>query len=180
MESIMFGYRRGCFLRFFSAAVYHPARRGAWRLRTEPFDYRNAQHSGALLLRGGEWYSRSWASLAGDLELCCPTSDPDLPNPITAHARISWWPARATFTWLDGGMGFQKLSARPLENSPSEWITVPYDDTVFSQDIRHRFPRAFLTEPIHCPPKPTETTAPNSDTAKSTPPITVTEENPRK
>ena len=161
------------FAPFFSVTVYQPSRRGAWRLRTEPFDYRNAQHSGALIPRDGEWFSRSWINLEGDLSLACPTSDPDLPTLITARARLSWWPAHATFTWLDGGEGFQKLSARPPEEKRSEWISVEYDDTVFDQDTRDRFPRAFTT-PTPCPPKPVETPV-QAPSDKSDPPITVTE-----
>ena len=158
------------FAPFFSVTVYQPARRGAWRLRTPPFDYRNAQHSGALIPRDGEWYTRSWINLEGDLSLACPTSDPDLPTLITARARLSWWPAHATVTWLDGGEGFQKLSARPPEEKRSEWISVEYDDTVFDQDTRDRFPRAF-TAPTPCPSKPLGT-ANQAPPNKSDPPIT--------
>ena len=155
---------------FFSVTVYQPARRGAWRLRTPPFDYRNAQHSGALMPRDGEWYSRSWINLEGDLSLMCPTSDPDLPTLITARSRLSWWPVHATVTWLGGGEGFQKLPARPPEEKRIEWISAEYDDAVFDQDTRNRFPRAF-TAPTPRPPKPlgTATQAPPD---KSDPPIT--------
>ena len=40
------------FAPFLSVTAYQLARRGAWGLRTEPFDYRAAQNSGALLPRG--------------------------------------------------------------------------------------------------------------------------------
>ena len=176
----------------FSCTVYSPSRRGAWRLQTEPFDYRAAQHSGALVPRGGEWYSRSWVNLFGDLSLICPAPpDTDLPDPISCHARLSWWPAHATFTWLDGGRGFQKLSARPDEDSASEWISVPYDESVFTDEIRARFPGAF-TDPIPVPSRPTDTapgtesaaktgnvdTAPTAKAPKESPPIPVTEAKP--
>ena len=159
------------FAPFFSVTVFQPNRRQAWRLRTEPFDYRNAQHSGALVPRDGEWYTRSAVSLEGDMELVCPTSDTDLPSLISVRAKLSWWPAHATFTWLDGGSGFQKLSARPPEECKSEWISVAYDDTVFTDEDRKRFPRAFLTQPIPAPPRPDPTPAANAPTA----PIPVTE-----
>ena len=176
----------------FSCTVYSPSRRGAWRLQTEPFDYRAAQHSGALVPRGGEWYSRSWVNLFGDLSLICPAPpDTDIPDPISCHARLSWWPAHATFTWLDGGRGFQKLSARPDEDTASEWISVPYDESVFTEEVRARYPGAF-TEPVPVPPCPsvtvpvTVTTAPTAKsvtepsvtTPQDTPPITVTEAKP--
>ena len=161
----------------FSCTVYSPSRRGAWRLQTEPFDYRAAQHSGALVPRGGEWYSRSWTNLFGDLALICPVPpDTDLPNPISCHARLSWWPAHATFTWLDGGHGFQKISARPEEDTASEWISVPYDDTVFTAEMRNRYPGAF-TAPVPVPLRPSEPapgTEPSVATQVDNPPITVT------
>ena len=83
---------------------------------TQPFDFRNTQHSGELIPRDGELYSRPWVNLEGDFPLICPTPDIDLPTVITARARLSWWPAHATFAWLDGG-GFQKLPARPPEEN---------------------------------------------------------------
>ena len=168
------------FAPFLCVTVYQPHRRAAWRLKTEPFDYRHAQHSGALIPTGGEWYSRSWVALEGDLELICPDGDPDMPRLISARIKISWWPAHVTLTWLDGGSGFQKLSARPQENDPSTWITVPYDDTVFTDQMRRDFPRAFLTQPEPCPPRPSDT-APKTDTEPpKTPPIPVTVETSQK
>ena len=108
MGSGMTGSARGFFAPFFSVAVYQPYRRQAWRLVTEPFDYRRAQHSGALVPRDGEWFPRSDTRLRGDLDLRIPSSDTDLPDPITVRARISWWPAHVTLTWLYGGRGYQK------------------------------------------------------------------------
>ena len=165
----------------FSCTVFSPSRRRAWRLQTEPFDYRAAQHSGALVPRGGEWYSRSWINLFGDLSLILPTPpDTDIPDPITCRARLSWWPAHATFTWLDGSRGFQKISARPEEDTASEWIPVAYDEDVFTDEIRARYPRAF-TEPTPVPLRPVDTaasTAPSASTPQESPPITVTEAKP--
>ena len=72
------------FCPLFSRTVYCPSRRGAWRLQTEPFDYRAAQHSGALVPRSGPWFSRSWVNLVGDLALLSPAPpDTDIPDPIT-------------------------------------------------------------------------------------------------
>ena len=162
------------FAPFFSVTVFQPHRRQAWRLCTEPFDYRHAQHSGALIPSGGEWYSRSWVALEGDLDLVCPDGDPDLPRLISARVKISWWPAHVTLTWLDGGSGFQKLSARPVENDPSEWVSMLYDESVFTDRHRRDFPRAFLTQPEPVPQRPKDT-----EPSKN-PPITVTEEPKKK
>ena len=170
MEYTFCGFRRGCSPPFFSVAVYQPHHRSAWRLRTEPLDYRHAQNSGALIPSGGEWYSRSWVAVEGGLELVCPDGDRDLPRLITARIKISWWPAHVALTWLDGGSGFQKLSARPVENDPSEWISMPYDESVFADQHRCDFPRAFMTLPEPCPPRPSDTAPPIN------PPITATEE----
>ena len=163
------------FAPFFSAAAYRPARRGAWRLRTEPFDYRCAHHSGARVPRDGEWYSRPWVALVGDLELRCPVSDTDLQAPIRAHARISWWPAHATFTWIDGGVGFQKLPARRKEDSAIGWISGAYGDTVFTAEVRAQYHRAFLTEPTPCPAKPDQATEPSPVAVDPKAPIPDTE-----
>ena len=141
------------FAPFFAVTVYQPRRRGAWRLVTEPFDYRAAQHSGALEPRDGPWYSRSEVTLHGDMALTCPESDPDLPTTITVIMRISWWPVHVAATWLDGGEGFQKLSARPKENTPCDWRLITYDDSVFTDEDRRRFPAAFV-DSIPCPPPP--------------------------
>ena len=78
-------------------------------------------------------------------------------------------------------MGFQKLSARPPEDRASEWISVPYDESVFTADVMARYPQAFLTQPIPAPPRPdptpTASPAPNSapSTVEPKPPIPVME-----
>ena len=105
------------FAPFFAVTVYRPRRRGARRLVAEPFDYRAAQHSGVLEPRDSPWYSRSEVTLRRDTALTSPDSDPDLPATIAVIMRISWWPVHVAATWLDGGEGFQKLSARPKENA---------------------------------------------------------------
>ena len=158
------------FAPFFSATVFRPKRRGAWRIRTEPFDCRCAQYSYAPQTRDGDWYSRSEASLSGSIELVCPVSDTDSPNPIRAKIRISRRPAHVAIKWLDGGDSRRKLSARTPEGA-CEWYSVVYDVSVFDTDIRARYWRAFIdNDPAPCPSRHAsnvETNTTTRDTEKS-------------
>lgn len=149
---------------FLSATVYQPKRRWAWRLHCEPYDYRCAANPWPLGPRGGEWYSRSFATMAGDIALICPAvADTDRPNPINAWVRLSWWPARVTIKWREGGNSYQKLSARPHEGA-CEWLEAEYGDAVFDTETRQRYPRAFI-EDVHPPFPPRPDVADQSKTS---------------
>ena len=160
-------------VRFFAASLsvtlYCPLRRTAWRMRTEVFDYRAAQTSGALQPRDGEWYSRCGESFWGDLERLCPRDDTSLPGNLDILTRVSWWPAHFTVTFISGD-SYHKISARPREGT-CEWFTTEFSDDVFDDaDIHRRFPRMFDTVPVVAPPRP-------DSTANTTPsPQEVTEE----
>ena len=110
----------------------------------------------------------------------CPVGGADLPHSIRARARISWWPAHFTLTWLDGGDSYQKISARPREGA-CERYSIEYYDSVFDTDVRAQYWRAFLTEPAPCPSRPQETktsTEPASAQTTEPPPASPPEKAP--
>ena len=157
---------------FLAITVQSPTRKAAWRLCAEYFDYRSAQNSGALMPRDGEWMSRSETNLYEDLSLLCPAACDDIPEFITAKARLSWWPAHVTFTWISGD-SYQKIAARPKEGT-CEWEDAVYDESLFDAECRARYPKSF--EPLPpVPPRP-DTSVPATvvlTTPPPDPPVTV-------
>ena len=136
-----------------SLEVHCPFRRLAWSLSTPVFDYRSAQHSGALDSANGEWYSRRAENIFGDLDVEYPLLK-TAPGSIDARIRLSWWPPHVTVTWL--GMDvYQKVSFRPATGAPCDWKEVPFRAALFTDAIRATYHRYFdLTSTVTAPPCP--------------------------
>ena len=163
MAYISFGSRRGCspFLRRHRQPRDTEA---GLAPKTEPFGYRSAQHSGAMGPVMGSGIHGRMPPCTETMIWLDPIRHRILPPLIAAYTRISWRPAHVALTWLDGGATYQKLPARPVEG-PCCWQSAEYDATVFTDEIRRRYPGAFTAdEVIPCPGRPASPPAPDEPT----------------
>ena len=139
-----------------SVELHCPFRALAWAMRSPVFDYRVAQMFGNLESRDGPWYSRRPERFSGSLSLRWPQVT-DIPKDIEVTGRISWWPPHATIIWESHGF-YQKLSFRPVTGAPCNWKEIPFENELFTDEIKSRFHRyldpATVTSISPCPPKP--------------------------
>ena len=156
--------------------VHCPFRARSWVLSTPVFDYRVAQHSGALASRDGKWYSRRAENFSGDLAVEWPQLS-DIPDTLEVHSRISWWPPHATMVWEKHDY-YQKLSFRPVTGAPCDWKEIRHPADLFTAEIRATFHRHFAPHvapaPVTVPTRPTDTGATTQAPTADTPPETNT------
>ena len=116
--------------------------------------------------KDGEWASRRGGHFRGAMTREIPQI-PDFADSPDATVRISRWPPHISISFTASGV-YQKFSVRRVEGPRQMWTQITYQDVLFTDDDRRRYPIVF-------PPNDPQTSAPAPAAPTQPPPATSVE-----